>query len=247
MKIHTDEELVFDAFHSANLEYSKHVKSIPEQIKRLYQELNEIPELVEVANTLDNSSQNTDIENKKNAIKYKISNLSVQTLLIQNRIRNLQNILMFITSKNPFDYFEVGYTFNESDIDTVNNLHMYPIVNITDPKAAVVFRDIFGQQVVQVNTEFRVPLEAIDSNAEFLIDNNLLPFKDFLKIKREAIQQRKDTFWYRTSKYEKMTLEESMARADKELEVVNSLTEEEYINLVSTLYFDLMRVLTILI
>lgn len=246
MKIHTDEELVYKVLDSATGEYYKHINSITEKIKGFYQELSDLPELAKGENILENYEQNTAIENKKSAIKYKINNISVQTLLIQNRIKQLQNVLMFVATTNPFDYFEVGYTFNEADIDTLDSLHLYPIVNITDPKAAVVFRDIFGQQVVRVNTEFRVPLEAIDSNAEFLIDNNLIPFNEFLEIKRNAVQERKSTFWYRTSDYEKMPLEECMARADKELEVVNSLTEEEYLKLVAELYFDLIRVLNVL-
>ncbi len=43
-----------------------------------------------------------------------------------------------------------------------------------------------------------------------------------------------------------MSLDECMAKADKELEVVNNLTKEEYMNLVSVLYSDLIKVLYIL-
>lgn len=235
MKIHTDEELIYEVLDSANGEYFKHIKSIPEQMKNLQLELESL--------TKDKTKDTTE---KESAIHSKTIYLADMTISIQNRIKDLEQLLSFVATTHDFEFFEVGYTFTDSEFDVVNNLQLYPIVTIKDPKAAVVFRDIFGQDLVQVNTEFRVPLEAIASNSEFLIDNKLLTFEKFLAVKRNAIQQRKESFWYRTSETEKMPLEDCLALAAKELEVVNSLTREEYMNLVSSLYSDLIRVLNIL-
>lgn len=247
MEIHTDEELIYKALDAAIENYFKHVNALPDKIAKMQIELMDLSDVdSKLPDTIQNIPQSILIYDKKKALDEELQELEGLTYILKNRISHLEKVLSFVATTHTFEHFKEGYVINTEVSEDINSLMIYPIVSINDPKAAVVFRDNFGQQLVQVNTEFRVPLEAITSNSEFLIENKLRTFEEFLDIKKTAIDQRKSSFWYRTSDYEKMPLDACMAKADKELEVVNNLTKEEYMNLVSVLYSDLVKVLYIL-
>lgn len=216
----------------------KDTVELAELEKSISEELATLPEL-EDSKDVKVFVKNAKIKTKSEMLKTKLARAKLIVERTNKKINYCFLTMDLVINNDAFNYINVASKYFQLLDDDINTIEVKPAISINDPKAALIFRDIFSNQYLLVKTALDYE-HVYQQSLEILIVDKKPTYEEFLIYKNSEIKYRKQTYNSYGSNY--LSEKEYLKRANNELKELRHLTKDEYNAILPKLYSDMQKV-----
>ncbi len=243
----TEKELVENEILKVTERYNGIKSELKDNFHSIISELGETDFEIEVEGE-DNPKSKVDIKElvaqKKNkkAITIQLDNfesVEEELFILSKQMKYLKRILNVLNRLDEFKQLDIVYNFH---FTKYNLLYIFFTATIKDPKAQVVYRSVFTQDVLELKTDFDFDAGGFNNDTYILPSGNMYSYKEFLHLEKERTDELKKYLtsgeadnYFQTNDYK-----DDLKKVLAEEKVIETITEQEYKDIYTDLYLDFL-------